>query len=231
MRRAMLPLLLGLAVFALPLPAAAADDVPTVYLYVNDLASPHALVTTEARDIQDICFQVDLDTTAEIAVLIVNTTAPLGIDAFAVRTFEVNGIGKSGQDNGVLILLSTDDRDWRIEVGYGLEGVLTDGFVGRVGREEMLPYVSAGDFYTGIYNATVAIGQKIVDEYEPGPGAHPPPRLIVIDWRTVAIGVAIFIVVSVITKGRVALWVVGSIFKRGGFGGGRSGGGGASGRF
>jgi len=95
----------------------------------------------------------------------------------------------------------------------------------------MAPYISAGDFYTGIYNGTVAIGQKILDEYEPGPGSHPRPDLIVIDWRTVAIGVAIFLVISVITKGRLSLWVVGSIFKRGGFGGGRSGGGGASGKF
>jgi len=229
MRRVLFAILAGLAVFAPSL--ALADEVPKVYLYVNDLASPHALLSNEAHDIEDICYQVDLDTTAEIAILVVNTTGSLGIDMFAVRTFEVNGIGKKGQDNGVLIVVSTDEHAWRVEVGYGLEGVLTDGFVARVGREEMAPYISAGDFYTGIYNGTVAIGQKILDEYEPGPGSHPRPDLIVIDWRTVAIGVAIFLVISVITKGRLSLWVVGSIFKRGGFGGGRSGGGGASGKF
>ena len=207
-----------------------AQDVPTIYLYMNDLASPHALLVSEARDVAGIAYQVDVQTTAEIAVLIVNTTQPLGINLFAVKTFEANAIGKAGADNGVLIVVSTDERAWRIEVGYGLQGVLSAAVVGRIGRDNMTPYLAAGDFYNGVYEGTLAVGQLIVDKCVPPAGYHPPPDLMVVNWRAVAIGVGIFILVSAITKGRVLLWV-GKIFVRGGFGGGRSGGGGARGKF
>jgi uncharacterized protein len=230
MRRTLLRLGVVLVLLAPVAGVVQAQDIPTVYLYVNDLASPHALLGAEARDIEDICFQLDLETTAEIAVLIVNTTQPLGINLFAVRTFEANGIGKEGLDNGVLIVISTDERAWRIEVGYGLQGVLPAGFVGRVGTDNITPYLAAGDYYGGLYEGTVEVGQRILDRYEPPTGERPTPDLIVVNWRAVAIGVGIFILLSVITKGKILFWF-GNIFMRGGFGGGRSGGGGARGKF
>ena len=229
MWRTLLRLGLVLAVLV-PVAGVAQADYPTLYLYVNDLASPHALLGTEVSDVEDLCFQVDSQTTAEIAVLIVNTTQPDGINLFAVKTFEKNAIGKKGQDNGVLLLVSTDERAWRIEVGYGLQGILTAAVVGRIGRDIMEPNLTVGDFYDAIYDGTFAVGQLIVDKYVPPSGQLPTPDLIVIDWRAVAIGIGIFILVSAVTKGRVLFWF-GSIFKRGGFGGGRSGGGGARGGF
>ena len=231
MRRTLLRWGLVLVLLAPLAGVAQGQSVPTdLVLYVNDRASPRALLNWEARDIEDLCFTVDLDTTAEIAVLIVNTTLPQGINSFAEEAFRVNGIGKAGQDNGVLILISTDERAWRIEVGYGLQGVLPAGFVGRVGTDNITPYLAAGDFYSGIYEGTYEVAQRIEDRYQPPPGEHPTPDLIVVDWRAVAIGIGIFILVSAITKGRFLFWF-GSIFKRGGFGGGRSGGGGARGGF
>src|SRR2546426_3839064 len=97
--------------------------VPDVFLYVNDLAQPPTLASEEFDSITALCQEVDYRTSAEIAVLVVNTTQPFGINAFAAKTFEANGIGKRGMDNGVLILISMDEQAWRIEVGYGLEGV------------------------------------------------------------------------------------------------------------
>src|SRR5437879_13211532 len=60
-------------------PKAVAQDIPSVYLYVNDLTSPPTLLRSEADDITSICYQVDNLTSAEVAVLIVNSTQPLGI--------------------------------------------------------------------------------------------------------------------------------------------------------
>jgi len=205
------------------------QEVPSVYLYVNDLTDPPTLYSDEIGSIEDLCLEVDKQTSAEIAVLIVNTTQPLGIDTFAVKTFEENGIGKKGLDNGVLIIVSTEEMQWRVEVGYGLEGVLNDAKVGRIGRETISPAFENGDLYSGIYDAAYSIGLEIVDNYTP-PSDNPfgIPSLYGIDWRMVVIAVVVFIVVAVLTKGG-SIILLGGILRRRGFGGGRSGGGGARG--
>src|SRR5438445_9804518 len=146
-------------------PKAVAQDITSVYLYVNDLTSPPTLLRSEADDITSICYQVDNLTSAEVAVLIVNSTQPLGISQFAVKTFQSNGIGKAGPDNGVLIVVSANEHRWRIEVGYGLESVLNDAKVGGIGRSTIEPALASGDLYSGIYNAIVQVGQEIVDNY------------------------------------------------------------------
>jgi uncharacterized protein len=218
-------LLLGLILF-IPLSTIVhGQDFPTIFLYVNDLTEPSTLFLSEVESIEDLCFQVDRQTSAEIAVLIVNTTQPSGIDLFSVKTFEENEIGKRGLDNGVLIVVSTDEKQWRVEVGYGLEAILNDAKVGSIGRSTLSPAFDSGDLYGGIYDATLAIGQEIVDNYAP-PGGNPfgVPSLYEIDWRVVAIAVVIFILV-----GGGGFVFVGSVFRRRGFGGGRSGGGGAKG--
>ena len=229
MRSRALLLLVALAVIAMASTGASAQDVPTIFLYVNDHTVGGTLFYDEIAEIEAICLEVDARTGAEIAILLVNTTQPVGIDTFAVEVFEANGIGKVNLDNGVLLVVATDEGDWRIEVGYGLEGILNDAKVGRIGRETLSPNLTAGDVYSGIYGATLAVGQEIVDTYDGGnPGRD--PQLFVIDWGAVAIAVAVFVGVAILTKGRAVIWL-GNFWKRGGFGGGRSGGGGARGRF
>ena len=208
---------------------ARAENLPTLSLYVNDLTNPHTLLQSEADDITYICLQVDNMTTAEIAVLIVNSTQPLGIDMYAAQTFQLNGIGKTGQDNGVLILVSIGEKLWRIEVGYGLEGILNDAKVGAIGRSTLSVAFETGDYYNGIFNATLDIGQEIVDNYQPPANVHPGnASLFTFDWRSILIGIVIFLAVAVLTKGKSVIWI-GSFVKRRGFGGGGSGGGGADG--
>lgn len=207
--------------------SAVAQEWPTLYLYVNDLTSPGALLSSEVDSLDSLCYEIDSLTTAEVAILLVNTTLPYGIDLYAVQTFEANAVGKQGLDNGVLIVVSVDEGQWRVEVGYGLEGILPDSKVGTIGIETLTPALQVGDYYNGLFDATLLIGQEIVDNYS-GPGGD--PQLIVIDWWQVALGVAVVVGVGILTKGRVFLWI-GHIFRRGGFGGGRSGGGGARGRF
>ena len=206
---------------------AEAQEVPAIYLYVNDRASPSALYSFEWEDLDSLCYQIDKLTGAEVAILVVNSTAPFAIEEYALRTFEENGIGKEGKDNGVLILLTTDDNAWRIEVGYGLEYVLTDSRVGRFAREWLEPALEIPDYGGGLYDLTLAIGQYIVDNYEEGTPTDPSPW--VLDWKGIAVGVVVLLVLGGLTRGRIFFWV-GNVFKRGGFGGGRSGGGGASGR-
>ena len=210
-------------------PLASAQEVPTIFLYVNDLSDPGVLLQNEEDALTSLCYDIDDLSTAEVAILIVNTTQPLGIDAFAVETFEKNGIGKEGLDNGVLIVVSVDERQWRIEVGYGLEGILNDAKVGRIGDANLTPALLAGDYYVGLYDTTYELGTEIVDNYTP-PSDQPAPRLWIFDWWALLVAIAIFLFLGAVTKGRAILFIP-NLFRRAGFGGGRSGGGGAKRKF
>src|SRR2546427_524944 len=128
----------------------------------------------------------------------------------------------------VALLVSVDEHAWRIEVGYGLEGVLNDAKVGAIGRSFLDPAIAQGDYYGGIYDATLAVGQEIVDHYDPGAGTGATPQPWVVDWRAIGIAVAIAVGLGVLTKGRIYLFLP-RLLTRGRFGGGRSGGGGANG--
>ena len=207
---------------------ASGQDVPTIYLYVNDFVG--VLTYEEVATLDDICYELDMYNSDEIAIVIVNTTQPLGIDVYAFESFYANGIGKEDKNNGVLILVSVSEELWRIEVGYGLEGVLNDAKVGSIGRDNLEPYLAVGDYYPGIYYTLTGLIEAIVADPSQQDGGGNSLFGIHIDWRHVAIALVVFLILAVITKGRILIWI-GNIFTRGGFGGGRSGGGGAKGRF
>lgn len=207
---------------------ASAQDVPEIYLYVNDFVG--VLTSEEISTLDEICYELDLYNSDELAVVVVNTTQPMGIDTYAFRVFDENGIGKESEDNGILLLISTDERLWRIEVGYALEGVLNDAKVGSLGREELEPYLDAGDYYSGIfYTVSAIIDQLTTEPTQGGRGFEIFPG-ITIDWWHLGLALIVMIVLAVITRGKAFIWI-GGILTRGRFGGGRSGGGGAKGRF
>lgn len=211
--------------FAFP---AAAQEMPVLYLYVNDFVG--MLTLEEINTLDEICYELDRYNSDELAVVIVNSTLPMGIDTYAVELFEQNGIGKEGEDNGVMLLISTEERSWRIEVGYGLEGLLNDAKVGAIGRENLEPYLAVEDYYPGVFYTVSAIIDVLVSEPDGSEGGGVSLFGYHIDWWQLALAVAVLGVVGVLTRGRVFFWI-GGILTRGRFGGGRSGGGGARGRF
>ncbi len=87
---------------------------------------------------------------SQLAVLIVATTQPETIEQFAIRAAESWRLGRKGVDDGALLLLAKDDQALRIEVGYGLEGVIPDAVAKRVIEEVIVPRFRSGDFYGGI---------------------------------------------------------------------------------
>lgn len=211
------------------------EDYPTLKYWVTDDAG--VLLYEEELDIEALCVEVFEDKGAEIAVLTVNTTAPDDISMFAVRTFEKNALGQEGKDDGVLVMVATDDREWRIEVGYGLEGVLPDILVNQIAEKYLVPDLQRGDFYTGLLYTVAFLGREILDNYEEGEppeddGDPYPISWLPLTWGQLVLVVVIFMVVALITGGR-GLWLGGLFYGSGGrrWGGGRSGGGGARGRF
>ena len=87
---------------------------------------------------------------AEMAVVVIRSLDGLSIEEAAVKLFELWKIGKASKDNGLLLLWSTDDRRIRVEVGYGLEGVLPDGKVGAILDAYVIPKFKSGQFDEGL---------------------------------------------------------------------------------
>ncbi|WP_018410147.1 TPM domain-containing protein [Methyloversatilis thermotolerans] len=99
---------------------------------------------------------------SQIAVLIVPTTQPETIEQYALRVAETWKLGRQGVDDGALLLVARDDRALRIEVGYGLEGVLSDIVAKRIVSDVIAPRFRKGDFAGGV-NAGLDAMMKVID--------------------------------------------------------------------
>lgn len=104
---------------------------------------------------------------AQVAVLMVSTTQPETIEAYAARAFEQFRLGRAGIDDGVLLVVAKDDRATRIEVGYGLEGTVPDVTAHRVIQEYLLPRFREGDFAGGVAEASATLAKLIDGEALP----------------------------------------------------------------
>jgi len=127
--------------------------------YVVDLAG----VIPEEVQAQLNAYLKELEqkTTAQVLVLTVQSLDGQSIEEFAFNTKELWKLGQKGKDNGLLIAVAVHDRKYRIETGYGLEGVLPDSLVGSIGREYLVPSFRKGDYGTGIYAAVVVVANII----------------------------------------------------------------------
>ena len=132
--------------------AALHADIPKPLGAVNDFAE--VLSVEQEATLTALLGQLEKETTAEVAVATVTTLDGMSVEEFASRMFAEWGIGRRGTDNGVLVLVAPSQREMRIEVGYGLEGVLPDGLAGEVIRANFLPSFRDGDFGAGIVSGT-----------------------------------------------------------------------------
>ena len=100
-------------------------------------------------------------TTAEVAVAVVDTLGGVSVEEYAVKLFEKWKPGRKGKDNGVLFVVAVSDHKMRIEVGYGLEGVINDARTGRIMDENVIPAFKSGDMNAGIVAGAEAIAGDI----------------------------------------------------------------------
>jgi uncharacterized protein len=109
--------------------------------------------------------ELEHKTTAQMAILTVKSLDGQAIEEFSLAIAHDRWkLGQKGKDNGVLLVVALNEKKYRIEVGYGLEGVLPDSLVGGIGREYLVPYFKKGDYATGIYTATLVIANKIASD-------------------------------------------------------------------
>ncbi len=131
-----------------------------------DYISDYAGVIDEATEayLNGLLRELEEKTTAQIAVLTVKTTKPLDIFSYGMEVFDRWGIGKKGQDNGLLFLAAIGDRALHIFTGYGLEGLLPDGKVGEIRDQEILPRFKVEDYAGGVRKGVEAFARIIAQD-------------------------------------------------------------------
>jgi uncharacterized protein len=233
-------LVLVLLLCALP---ARAQDPPALTGAVNDFANVIDAATRDA--IARLSDRLQQTTGDVLVVATVRTFKPeADVRSYAVKMFKNGGrgIGVKGKDNGLLLLLAVDDRQVWIEVGYGLEPYITDGFSGETSRQTMVPFFKQGDYGGGLLAGSQRLAVRIAEGQGKVLGDDVAPQRarkrdrdngIPIPWPLMIF--LLLILVSRVMRGRRRRrtwgnnwsgWSSGVGPFGGGFGGGRSGGGG-----
>jgi len=239
-------ILVLLLLILFPISAFAGLNLPNASAYVNDYAG----ILNNKPLLEKQIIDFEKQTSNEISIITVKTLQGTTIEDYAVRLFAKWKIGKSDKDNGVLILIAPNERKVRIEVGYGLEGVLPDSATSSIIRNEMLPYFKKGDYQTGVGKGLLSVMQATKGEYKQKSKNSAQTYLtlaIITIFKIIFFAVFIVLVLLMLRKrgksGLIGLLLgtfLGSGFRGGrgsdsasggfgGFGGGSSGGGGASG--
>ena len=137
------------------------NAIPPLAARVTDLTQ--SLSATEKQALEAKLADWEARTGNQLAVLMVPSTQPEPIEAYTLRVAETWKIGRKGQDNGVVMLIAKNDKKARLEVGYGLEGALTDVTARRIIAESMAPQFSAGRYAAGIGAAVDRIISVVAD--------------------------------------------------------------------
>ncbi|HKM20289.1 MAG TPA: TPM domain-containing protein [Candidatus Dojkabacteria bacterium] len=226
-------------------PLVAYYDLGTPDGYVNDYTN--TLTQEQASALESKIAAFEQESTNEIGVVIIDSLQGDYIEHFAVKLFEEWGIGKERKDNGVLILVAMSDRQMRIEVGYGLEGSLTDVEANWIVQNVMVPNFKENRYYEGIDQSVDKIIEITKGEFEVPEDESTNSSISLLS--IVLLIILIVIIVKILNRRNPSCkrrcvgtgsrstslfsgWGGGdssSDSSGGGFGGGSSGGGGASG--
>ncbi|MCM3727248.1 TPM domain-containing protein [Neobacillus cucumis] len=217
---------------------ALAEDVqipaPVGDIYVQDFA--HVLNETERAELINLGRNIEDQTTAQVAVLTVDSIGDRTIEEYANEAFRQYGIGSKKEDNGVLLVLSMKEHKIRIEVGYGLEGRIPDAKAGRILDQYAIPFLKNNQPNQAVTETYKALAKEVMAEYNGESGQKTAPKDEGIGIPSWLIIIIVLVVVFLDFKffGGTLTYLLLSILSRGGGrggggGGSRGGGGGSSG--
>jgi uncharacterized protein len=129
---------------------------------VNDFAD--VIPPAYKQKISEIVYELLQKTEIPVVVVTMPDIGGAEYNDYANRLYSAWGIGKKGEDKGVLIFITVKERKLRIEIGYGLEGILPDGLVGEIRDRYMTPYLKKDQFGEGLLNGTMAVSQIIAKD-------------------------------------------------------------------
>jgi uncharacterized protein len=185
----------GVAGFAL--------DVPPLKGRVNDYAGMMSPATE--RLLEATLQRFEEAESTQIVVLTIPSLAGDALEDFSIRVAEQWKIGRKGRDNGAILVVAKAERKVRIEVGYGLEGRLTDAVSGRIIRNVIVPEFKAGRFEQGIVNGVNAMIQVVQGEFEGVQGGRDGPKPDTGAGSAVFFLIVLFFLIS--RLGRINRWV------------------------
>jgi uncharacterized protein len=217
----------------------AQPEVPILQQRVTDFTN--SLNFNEWRSLETRLKQFEDSTSTQIAVLLINSLQGASIEEYSMHVFEKNKLGQKGKDNGVLIVVAKEEHKIRIDVGYGLEGVLTDAAVSQITERDIKPYFKANNFYGGLSSGISSVIAAAAGEYKVESRGKRAPLASII-FVLIFMGIMGAFVLPMmggrrryhIGSGRSRYvsgwgWPYGGSGMGGGFGGGSFGGGGFSG--
>jgi uncharacterized protein len=211
-------------------------DVPLLRGRVNDYAG--VMNSSQAQSLEAQLAQFEQETGHQVAVLTIPTLDGEDIEGFGIRVAEGWKIGKKGFDNGVILLVAIKDRKLRLEVGYGLEGVLPDVTAKRIISDYIVPRFRAQDYAGGIIAGIDAIFKVIKNEPLPESArkknSEPGSEWNSLVMMAITFGVLGLMAFASAGRRRNQIWATRGrryppTYWGGGFGGGGFGGGGGGG--
>ena len=211
---------LFLTLFLLFVNIISAQEFPNLSKYANDFTG--TLTSEQINQIDSGLKTFDDSTSNQVVFLMINSLDGFPIDMYTYETAAKNEIGTKENSNGVLFFVAKNDREMRIEVGYGLEGALPDALASSIIRNDVAPYFKKNQYYEGTVSGLNGILAATRGEYKGNPKSDQENKF--------PMGLIIFIIIILFSifgkKGRgggsTGLLLLGSAL--GGFGG-RSGGG------
>src|SRR5918994_7189059 len=156
------PILFSIFLYLFTFALAGAIDVPPLRGRVNDYAG--VISQDQVRSLESRLEQFEQETGHQVAVLTISTLDGEDIEGFSIRVAENWKIGKKGFDNGVILVVAVKDRRLRLEVGYGLEGVLPDAIANQIISEYIVPRFRSQDYGGGIVAGIDAVLRVIKKE-------------------------------------------------------------------
>jgi len=138
-------------------------DVPPYKGRVNDLANMMNSSTEQALEAQ--LAELEKTDSTQVAILTIPSLEGDSMEDFSIRVADAWKVGQKNSDNGVILLVSKADRKSRIEVGYGLEGVLTDVLAGQILDNVIAPRFKQGNFDAGFKDGVIAITSAVRGEF------------------------------------------------------------------
>jgi uncharacterized protein len=145
---------------------------PTLAQHVTDLSG--TLQAADRDALEQALVALEKRKGSQVAILMVPSTGDTPIEQYALQVAEKNKLGRVKVDDGLLLLVAKDDHKARIEVGYGLEGVVTDAIASRVIREYLAPKFRQDDYAGGLRDATTVLVKLVDGEPLPAPLADEP---------------------------------------------------------
>lgn len=195
---------------------------PTPSNYVEDRAG--VVDASHEQTLNNLLAELERKTGAQMIVLTVKTTSGVPIEQYAIELAHGWGLGRKEQDDGLLFMLATQDRKYRFEVGYGLEGYITDQYAGRLGRQVLVPYLKKNQYSEGIFETSKQLAFRIAKQNNAALSGKPPARTISPQGKRSPVfsllkGLFTFIIILFLLATPWGRWILLFMFLSGGRGG------------